>query len=150
MEDGTDGDYSRGLFLPCDVFHAVVSFDSGVGGWSAVDIGGSDDDEIGDGDRLGRYERGDSQHLGEKFSMAEEIEKSVAVEESLMEKIAEKIHHHDSSSSSESECEKPDSPSAVKAKIYCLFGREKPVHKVLGGGKRMGSCSRTFLSGFKS
>lgn len=67
--------------------------------------------------------------------MAEEIEKSVPAEESLMEKIAEKIHHHDSSSSSESEYEKPDSPSAVKAKIYRLFGREKPVHKVLGGGK---------------
>jgi len=58
-------------------------------------------------------------------------------EESLMEKISEKIHHHDSSSSSESEYEKPDSPSAVKAKIYRMFGREKPVHKVLGGGKRM-------------
>lgn len=70
--------------------------------------------------------------------MAEEIEKSVPAEESLMEKIAEKIHHHDSSSSSESEYEKPDSPSAVKAKIYRLFGREKPVHKVLGGGKRKG------------
>ncbi|CAN8286153.1 unnamed protein product [Cochlearia groenlandica] len=67
--------------------------------------------------------------------MAEEIEKS---QESLMEKIAEKIHHHDSSSSSsssESEYEKPESPSAVKSKIYRLFGREKPVHKVLGGGK---------------
>lgn len=86
--------------------------------------------------------------------MAEEIEKSVPVEESLMEKIAEKIHHHDSSSSSESEYEKPDSPSAVKAKIYRLFGREKPVHKVLGGGKRKGfiylislCCSSTFSCG---
>ncbi|KAJ0258240.1 Reticulon-like protein B6 [Hirschfeldia incana] len=65
--------------------------------------------------------------------MAEEIEKSMPAEQSLMDKISEKIHHHDSSS--DSEYEKPDSPSAVKAKIYRLFGREKPVHKVLGGGK---------------
>lgn len=57
-------------------------------------------------------------------------------EESLMDKIAEKIHDHDSSSSSDSEHEKPESPSALKAKIYRLFGREKPVHKVLGGGLR--------------
>ncbi|CAA7023077.1 unnamed protein product [Microthlaspi erraticum] len=65
--------------------------------------------------------------------MSDEIQKSVAEEESPMEKIAEKIHDHDSSSS-ESEHEKPESPSALKAKIYRLFGREKPVHKVLGGG----------------
>lgn len=64
--------------------------------------------------------------------MADEVEKSVPTEESLMEKI----HDHDSSSSSESEHEKPESPSALKAKIYRLFGREKPVHKVLGGGLR--------------
>lgn len=68
--------------------------------------------------------------------MAEESEKPVHTEESLMEKIAEKIHDHDSSSSSDSEHEKPESPSALKAKIYRLFGREKPVHKVLGGGLR--------------
>ncbi|CAN8318819.1 unnamed protein product [Cochlearia groenlandica] len=59
--------------------------------------------------------------------MAEETEKSVPAEESLLEKIAEKVHHND--------YEKPDSPSAMKAKIYRLFGREKPVYKVLGGGK---------------
>lgn len=47
--------------------------------------------------------------------------------ESLIEKITEKIH--DSSSSSDSESE------PVKSKIYRLFGRERPVHKVLGGGK---------------
>ncbi|XP_010469092.1 PREDICTED: reticulon-like protein B6 [Camelina sativa] len=62
--------------------------------------------------------------------MAEELEKTMPTEESLMEKI----HGHDSSSSSDSEHEKPESPSALKAKIYRLFGREKPVHKVLGGG----------------
>ncbi|GLT25462.1 hypothetical protein SLA2020_416750 [Shorea laevis] len=56
-------------------------------------------------------------------------------ESSLMEKISEKIHdHQDSSSSSDSDHEK-SSPSSVKSKIYRLFGRERPVHKVLGGGK---------------
>ncbi|KAF5744399.1 reticulon-like protein B5 [Tripterygium wilfordii] len=63
--------------------------------------------------------------------MAEHSENPI---ESMMEKISEKIHDHDSSSSSDSESEKPASPSSVKAKIYRLFGRERPVHKVLGGG----------------
>lgn len=54
--------------------------------------------------------------------------------ESLMEKIAEKIHGHDDSSSSDSD---NDKSSSVKDKIYRLFGRERPVHHVLGGGKRM-------------
>lgn len=82
-----------------------------------------------------------------------------------MEKIAEKLHLHEShdeekkkkhedsssssSSSSDSESDKPKTTSpptptaaaapapasSVQAKIYRLFGREKPVHKVLGGGK---------------
>ncbi|KAJ0265688.1 Reticulon-like protein B4 [Hirschfeldia incana] len=57
-------------------------------------------------------------------------------EESIMEKIAEKIHGHDASSSSDSDDDKKaSSPSAIKTKIYRLFGREKPVHKVFGGGK---------------
>ncbi|KAJ9171452.1 hypothetical protein P3X46_014819 [Hevea brasiliensis] len=66
--------------------------------------------------------------------MAEHSESPI---ESVMEKISEKIHAHDSSSSdSDSDSEKkPDSPSSVKAKIFRLFGREKPVHKVFGGGK---------------
>ncbi|CAI9092329.1 OLC1v1027531C1 [Oldenlandia corymbosa var. corymbosa] len=57
--------------------------------------------------------------------------------ESVMEKIADKFHDHDSSSSSDSDDDKgkKSSPDSVKAKIYRLFGREKPVHKVLGGGK---------------
>ncbi|GLU05877.1 hypothetical protein SLE2022_229520 [Rubroshorea leprosula] len=55
-------------------------------------------------------------------------------ESSLMKKIPEKIHDHDSSSSSDSDDEKL-SPSFVKSKIYHLFGRERPVHKILGGGK---------------
>lgn len=56
-------------------------------------------------------------------------------EESIMEKIAEKIHGHDNSSSSDSDDDKKE--SSIKTKIYRLFGREKPVHKVFGGGKRI-------------
>ena len=54
-----------------------------------------------------------------------------------MEKIAEKIHGGDSSSDSEDEKKKTTSSSSstLKAKVFRLFGREKPVHKVLGGGK---------------
>lgn len=71
--------------------------------------------------------------------MAERVENSDPKGESLLDKIAEKIHgSDDSSSSSDSDSEKkPASPSSVKAKIYRLFGRDKPVHKVFGGGKRM-------------
>ena len=70
--------------------------------------------------------------------MAEHAEESKG--ESLIEKIEEKFHH-DSSSSSDSDNEKPKkseaaSSSSIKDKIWRLFGREKPVHKVLGGGKR--------------
>ncbi|KAG7548815.1 Reticulon [Arabidopsis suecica] len=60
-------------------------------------------------------------------------------EESILEKIVEKIHGHgDSSSLSDSDDDKKStssSSSSFKSKIYRLFGREKPVHKVLGGGK---------------
>ncbi|KAK4723738.1 hypothetical protein R3W88_026517 [Solanum pinnatisectum] len=76
--------------------------------------------------------------------MAEQVEHSEHKEESFMEKIADKIHFdRSSSSSSDSDSEvKPaaapeasPSPSSVKAKIWRLFGREKPVHHVFGGGK---------------
>lgn len=59
--------------------------------------------------------------------------------ESVTEKITEKFHDHDSSSSSSSDSENEKSspsPSAVKPKIYRILGRERPLHKVLGGGKR--------------
>jgi len=65
----------------------------------------------------------------------------VVERESLMEKLSEKIHHKgDSSSSSSSSSDdenekKSSSPSSLKSKVYRLFGRERPVHKVLGGGK---------------
>ncbi|KAL6291589.1 hypothetical protein ACE6H2_009099 [Prunus campanulata] len=68
--------------------------------------------------------------------------------ESLMDKI---YGHHASASSSDSdddkkkskhdvvkpkvEDDKPSTHDSVKSKIFRLFGREKPVHKVLGGGK---------------
>ncbi|KAJ4837799.1 Reticulon-like protein B1 [Turnera subulata] len=58
--------------------------------------------------------------------------------ESLIDRITEKIHGHDSSSSSSSDSDDDKSHSvnhSVKSKIFRLFGREKPVHKVLGGGK---------------
>ena len=66
--------------------------------------------------------------------------------ESLMDKIVEKIHDHRDSSSSSSESESDDKfnpfgSAEAKAKVYRLFGREKPVHKVLGGGKRNLSLS---------
>ncbi|RLM93590.1 uncharacterized protein C2845_PM08G24850 [Panicum miliaceum] len=61
--------------------------------------------------------------------------------ESVMDKISDKFHGGDSSSSSDSDDEKKKGSSsasaaeAMKAKIYRLFGRERPVHSVLGGGK---------------
>lgn len=66
--------------------------------------------------------------------MAEESESAVTGLGSVMEKVAEKLHHHDSSSS-DSDSEKPVT-SSVKDKVFRLFGRERPVHSVLGGGKR--------------
>ncbi|XP_052193411.1 reticulon-like protein B2 [Diospyros lotus] len=70
--------------------------------------------------------------------MAEHKESSDSMAESLVEKITEKLHGDDSSScSSDSDSDKKpnSSPSSVKAKTYRLFGREKPIHKVFGGGK---------------
>lgn len=63
-----------------------------------------------------------------------------------MEKVSEKIHDHDSSSSSSSDSdnEEPAAQSSVKADIYRLFGRERPVHQVFGGGKRTNSFSFPF------
>lgn len=78
--------------------------------------------------------------------MAEQYESAVSTVESVMEKIGEKIHGSDSSSS-DSEDEKPvSSSSSVKDKIYRLFGREKPIHKVLGGGKRTAISSLSLRS----
>ncbi|XP_016503835.1 reticulon-like protein B4 [Nicotiana tabacum] len=73
------------------------------------------------------------------------VEKSEEHEESVMEKIVETLHlsnnnHHSSSSSSDSDDDKktassPPVTSSFKSKVRRLFGRERPVHKVFGGGK---------------
>ncbi|RVW89906.1 Reticulon-like protein B5 [Vitis vinifera] len=61
---------------------------------------------------------------------------SRAASESLLEKITDELQGHDSSSSeSVSDPNKTTSSSSVKAKDFRLFGREKLVHIVLGGGK---------------
>ena len=52
------------------------------------------------------------------------------------ESLIEKIVGDDSSSSSDSDDDKASKVEEVQAKIFRLFGREKPIHKVLGGGKR--------------
>lgn len=59
-------------------------------------------------------------------------------EEGLLDKIAETFHdskHDDSSSYSESDDVKNSTSSSFKSKFTRLFGREKPVHKIFGGGK---------------
>uniref|UniRef100_A0A2P2JRL9 Reticulon-like protein B1 n=1 Tax=Rhizophora mucronata TaxID=61149 RepID=A0A2P2JRL9_RHIMU len=65
--------------------------------------------------------------------------------ESLVDKITEKIHSHDSSSDSDDYQASKDNDS-LKSNVYRLFGREKPVHKVLGGGKRIVSLPSNFIS----
>ncbi|KAK4339335.1 hypothetical protein RND71_040797 [Anisodus tanguticus] len=75
--------------------------------------------------------------------MAEHVDNSDPKGESLMEKIADKFHGDDSSSDSDTETKKRAAkhevevaePSSLKDKVWRLFGREKPVHKVFGGGK---------------
>ncbi|KAJ6326697.1 hypothetical protein OIU78_013726 [Salix suchowensis] len=55
---------------------------------------------------------------------------------SVMEKISEKIYGHNSTSDVDSDHGKSKSDSdSLKSRIYHLFGREKPVHEVFGGGK---------------
>lgn len=68
--------------------------------------------------------------------MADEHHPQEPKEETLIEKISEKIHGHDDSSSSDDDKKSGSSPSSIQSQIYRLFGREKPIHKVLGGGKR--------------
>uniref|UniRef100_A0A1J3FGC7 Reticulon-like protein n=1 Tax=Noccaea caerulescens TaxID=107243 RepID=A0A1J3FGC7_NOCCA len=84
------------------------------------------------------------EHKREESVIDPEPAVEVVERESLMDKISEKIHHGGSSSSSSSSDDedekkkkqkKPSSPSSMQSKVYRLFGREKPVHKVLGGGK---------------
>ncbi|XP_051138266.1 reticulon-like protein B1 [Andrographis paniculata] len=71
----------------------------------------------------------------------EEHEKEEPVAETTVEKSTEKSPGSDSSSSSSSSSDSEDEKdsksesSVANSKIYRLFGREKSVHKVLGGGK---------------
>ncbi|CBI22609.3 hypothetical protein VitviT2T_025222 [Vitis vinifera] len=67
--------------------------------------------------------------------MADHAGESESAMESVMETITAKLHGYDSPSSSDSEDGKKSLVEAVKSKSYRLFGREKPLHKVLGGGK---------------
>ncbi|XP_038878127.1 reticulon-like protein B5 [Benincasa hispida] len=55
--------------------------------------------------------------------------------DSVIDKISGKINDHISSSSSGSDDDRPSKVDAVKSHVYRLFGRDKPVHSVLGGGK---------------
>ncbi|KAK1578355.1 hypothetical protein Q3G72_029652 [Acer saccharum] len=66
--------------------------------------------------------------------MAEHATEHEPAEKSLLGKLNEKIHGGDSSSS-DSDSDKPSAVEDVKSKIFRLFGREQPVHKVFGGGK---------------
>ncbi|KDO56851.1 hypothetical protein CISIN_1g023137mg [Citrus sinensis] len=66
--------------------------------------------------------------------MAEHAPEHESSDKSLVEKITDKIHGHDSSSS-DSDDDKPSSIDAFKSKVFRLFGREKPIHHVLGAGK---------------
>lgn len=73
--------------------------------------------------------------------MADHNEHEEVKSESLLDKISGKIHDHDSSSSSsdsdnnDKKEKKVSSPTSLKNKVFRLFGREKPIHNVLGGGK---------------
>lgn len=70
--------------------------------------------------------------------MAEHAEDSIPKAESVSspDKIDEKPHDRDSSTSSDSDDDKSEpSSSSAKSRSFRLFGREKPVHHVLGGGK---------------
>ncbi|CAK8573436.1 unnamed protein product [Lathyrus sativus] len=60
--------------------------------------------------------------------------------ESFVDKIEEKFHDHNSDSDSYSDSDddnkkKPPAFSSKVKNVYRLFGRDRPVHKVLGGGK---------------
>ncbi|KAJ0989282.1 hypothetical protein J5N97_007638 [Dioscorea zingiberensis] len=65
--------------------------------------------------------------------MAEHSEESKI--EQMVEKIKDELQGDTSSHDLDNEKSGASSSSSIKAKIYRLFGREQPVHKVLGGGK---------------
>lgn len=63
--------------------------------------------------------------------MADQSSEENVVDRSLMDNITEKMHAHHSSSSSSDDDEKPSISSSVNR----LFGRQKSVHHLIGGGK---------------
>lgn len=68
--------------------------------------------------------------------MGEHPEEAASFLDSVMEKVAEKLPGHDSSSSdSDDEKSKKPEPSSISSSVKRLFGREKPVHTLFGGGK---------------
>ncbi|MFS7997951.1 hypothetical protein Hanom_Chr12g01148011 [Helianthus anomalus] len=64
----------------------------------------------------------------------EQHERKPSFVEYVKEKIFETFHKEDSSDS-DGETKKSSPVSDLKDKVYWLFGRERPAHKVLGGGK---------------
>ncbi|CAH8323799.1 unnamed protein product [Eruca vesicaria subsp. sativa] len=62
----------------------------------------------------------------------EQLERVGPLEEPLMKNI---VTEEDSLSMSDTDSEIPDSPVPINAPIYRIFGRERPIHMVLGGGK---------------
>ncbi|KAH9309604.1 hypothetical protein KI387_037515, partial [Taxus chinensis] len=74
--------------------------------------------------------------------MSEHPEEAASFLDSVMEKIHDKLPGHDSSSSSDSDDEKSKKKSeassvaaSVTTSVNRLFGRQKPVHSLFGGGK---------------
>ncbi|KAL5984742.1 hypothetical protein ACLOJK_041364 [Asimina triloba] len=88
----------------------------------------------------------EEEHHGKVEEDSVETKKKGEESSSVMDKISDMIHHphdHDSSSGSDSSSDsdhdgKSSSPSNIKSTVYRLFGRQKPVHQVFGGGKRTG------------
>jgi hypothetical protein len=86
--------------------------------------------------RVEQGRRGEPSGQPAATDMAEQHKEESGV--TVLDKISDKLHGRGGglSSSSDSDDERSSATAAVKAKIYRIFGREKPVHSVLGGGKR--------------
>ncbi|KAH9313829.1 hypothetical protein KI387_022456, partial [Taxus chinensis] len=65
------------------------------------------------------------------LGMADHVAEENVSSRSIMDNITEKFHGHHSSSSSSDDDEKP----SISSSINRLFGRQKSVHSLLGGGK---------------
>jgi hypothetical protein len=69
--------------------------------------------------------------------------------ETFVDKVEEKFHDNNSDSDSYSDSDddhnnnihskRPPLPASKANSVYRLFGRDRPVHMVLGGGKRTSS-----------